>query len=145
MAEIGRMLFFRGLEPQTGEEPWVSDGKTARQLQDLAPGQGSSNPTNFVGFDDRVFMSALDTNGDRELYWYNIQDIRDGLPVSATHVPGTGNSLGSRVDHLCVYAGLGPEAIYMGADGPDEVGNELYRYNGTGGLELVYDLRPSPF
>jgi ELWxxDGT repeat protein len=56
----GRTLFFRGCEPAGGCEPWRSDGTRGgtRQIHDLLPGPGSSNPSGFTLDGGRVLFTT---------------------------------------------------------------------------------------
>jgi ELWxxDGT repeat protein len=64
-AALGRLFFSTGTLA-TGRELWTSDGTTAgtQLLQDLSPGPGSANPSQFTVFGGRLFFTAsIDGSG----------------------------------------------------------------------------------
>lgn len=54
-------LFFSASQPNSGFEPWVTDGSAGgtRMVADLCPGQCSSQPEFLAGLDGTVFFLAL--------------------------------------------------------------------------------------
>ena len=60
LAVIGDQLYFAGKDPQTGSEPWVSDGSSSgtRRLADLCPGICGSYPGFFASLGDRRILFA---------------------------------------------------------------------------------------
>lgn len=67
-------LVFVNLTEDSGGEPWFTDGtpEGTRQLADINPGAGDSDPRNFYFSDDALYFSANDGILDREPWMIDI-------------------------------------------------------------------------
>ena len=87
-------LYFSGVDPTTGDEPWVSDGSVAGTmlLADIAPEptQAGSNPNNFYAFQGKLYFSANDGIAGNELW--KSDGTSAGTVLAADLVPGIGDS-----------------------------------------------------
>lgn len=121
---LGDRLLFYGFEPNTGSEPWITDGTPAgtRLLADIAPGPLSSypgdeiTPNGFeavgriaVRFGDQIFLIADDARTGRELWQATLAeptcagDCDDDGTVSVNElVRGVGIALGAQPVGLCI-------------------------------------------
>lgn len=100
-----------------GRELWISDGTTAGTilLKDIYPGTDSSNPTDFVVHDGKVFFTADNGPNGREL-WVT-DGTNSGTQLVKDFVAGTGSS---NPKFTTSYNG----DLYFSANG------ELYKSNG---------------
>src|ERR1051325_444314 len=85
MVAAGSRLFFEGFSPESGREPWVSDGTAAgtHRILDVLPGTSGSTETSyvtpFVALDQRALFLANDGVHGRELW------VTDGT-AAGTHM-----------------------------------------------------------
>lgn len=134
----GPGLFFARNDGTTGLEPWLSTGTRGAGtllIKDLHPGPSGSNPSDFTRVGSRVFFSAEEPEGGRELW------VSDGTLVGTYRVkdiwPG---ETGSYPRSLFEFKGL----LYFTA-GTEGHGRELWRSDGTpDGTFLVEDLERGP-
>jgi ELWxxDGT repeat protein len=63
MAAIGGKIYFSGIDPDQGREPWVSDGSAAgtRRLGDLCYGECGSYPSGFAAAGGSVVFRAMNS------------------------------------------------------------------------------------
>jgi ELWxxDGT repeat protein len=91
-------LFFSAFEPTHGREPYISDsqlnGAGTTLYYDLNPGPASSDPTEFTVFRGKVYFSADDGVGGRELFVHEGTGFQSaGIPVRVRDIcPGRGGS-----------------------------------------------------
>jgi ELWxxDGT repeat protein len=64
----GSTAYFAGYEVDTGLEPWVFDGSSARRLTDLNSGQAWSSPHAFIEHQGNVYFAADDGSGATSLW-----------------------------------------------------------------------------
>jgi ELWxxDGT repeat protein len=119
----GGHLFFTSYSPQSGSEPWVSDGTAAgtHMLADTAPGTEGVPLFGFRPFSNGVLFVANDATHGREL-WFS-----DGTSAG-THIlrdinPGAGDAIA-----LPDLALLGDVAYFAATDGRRQ---QLWRTDGT--------------
>ena len=69
----GKWLYFAGADPTFGVEPWISDGTPSgtHMVADIAPGEASSLPGQFLPVGDLLFFTASDVLHGRELWAIN--------------------------------------------------------------------------
>jgi ELWxxDGT repeat protein len=126
-------VVFSARDAARGRELWIATPTTARRLKDIAPGDTSSSPRDFVVLDDIVYFTASDGSHGRELWRSDgtsagtrmVKDIRRG-------------TRGSNPGALTVFQGR----LYFPAnDGPHA--SELWRSDGTSaGTRMVKDINP---
>ncbi len=83
-------VFFEVSTPETGPEPWFSDGTTAQRVADIIPGPEGSSPDEFVAAGRRTFFVASDREHGREL-WVT-DGTAAGTRMVADLVPGPSSS-----------------------------------------------------
>jgi ELWxxDGT repeat protein len=102
LTPVAGRLFFRAKDPEHGVELWATDGSAAgtRQVSDLVPGSGSSDPRGLAAAGGRIFFSAWTPEQGRELWQSDgtaegtrrVQDIAPGgassSPATLTEVDG---------------------------------------------------------
>lgn len=134
VAVSGSRIFFAASEPDSGQEPWVSDGtpEGTRLLADLDPG-GGSEPAMFTPFAGRVWFTAYsvaDESIGRELW------VTDGTAAGTLQV--TRVSGGADPQILGEHGGR----LWFAATDPEH-GRELWSTDGTvEGTGMLADLAP---
>src|SRR4051794_12367562 len=68
LVDVNGTLFFSATSPNSGEELWKSDGKTAALVKDIYAGTGSSSPQTLTNVNGTLYFTAYDAAGDRELW-----------------------------------------------------------------------------
>ena len=146
---VSDRLFFAANDGSNGRELWVSDGTTAgtQLVKDIAPGIGdrsyetsalSADPAYLTEFAGKLYFSATDSQGNRELWTSDgtgagTQLVKDIYPDS----DGAGYVYSSRPRD---FIQLG-DKLYFSAR--SEVGRELWVTDGTAtGTQLVKDINP---
>ncbi len=126
-----------------GNELYVLEGNALLPVADLSPGNGSSDPRDLVSYrnsenEDEVYFTALDQNGQRQLY------STDGTTVGTGNVTNFDLSNGNTNIEQVTVAG---DCIIFLA-----YGNEVWKYDlEVRSLTKVIDLSgeggitPSPF
>lgn len=81
--ELGKFFYFQGTDTIHGKELWVSDGSHAgtRMLMDLVPGPESSEPTDMIALNGKVYFAA----SGLDLAWTLGSDTCNGARTSSTH------------------------------------------------------------
>ncbi|MEM9293874.1 MAG: hypothetical protein AAGD01_19505 [Acidobacteriota bacterium] len=74
LAPAGDGVYFPADDGITGAELWQATGPSARLVADAVKDPASSNPQDFVAWDEGAVFKALNTSGQNEL-WYS-----DGTP-----------------------------------------------------------------
>jgi ELWxxDGT repeat protein len=126
----GSHLFFSGYLPETGNEPWVSDGTESgtHMIMDIRPGSQQSMYYPMTAFGDSVLFAAVASEFDARLW------ISDGTTAGTHQVdPGVVN------DSQIVV--IGGTAFYTATT--SATGQELWKTDGTAaGTTLVRDIVP---
>ena len=123
-------LLFQATTPSSGAELWFFNGVQYGLVGDINPLSGSSNPANFVVFNDMLYFSANDGSNGTELWEYN----GPNYPVRVTQIaPGSSSS---NPANPCVYNG----ALYFSANDGSS-GTELWKYDGTNATRVA-DIYP---
>ncbi|MGB3618376.1 MAG: hypothetical protein WBA12_09665, partial [Catalinimonas sp.] len=125
--------YFTAYDTAYGSELWRWDGTNApTRITDINPGASSSYPSGLTSFGGKLYFSALDDADemDNELWVWD----GSGATRVADHYEG---AEGSWPAELTVFQ----DHLYFTAY-DTLVGYELYRHDGTGGIELVADLYP---
>lgn len=128
-------LYFAARGPQTGIEPWVSDGTQTgtRLLLDIAPGAGDSNPAGFTALAGKLYFSADDGVYGTEPW------LTDGT-ASGTILLGDINP-GSAGSQAAEFTAVGSKLYFAADDGHS--GRELWATDGNpGSAYLVADISP---
>ncbi len=123
MADLNGMLYFAASDAAHGEELWRSDGTVAGTVMvaDLAPGAGSSYPSNLWALNGRVVFTAA--NG-----LYSVDNATTPAPLGLSG--GFAN-----------FFLLGNQLFFSSTS--TACGAELYVTDGTaGGTKLVKDVNP---
>ena len=134
----GSLYFTANGNDDKGTELWgynASDG--AIRVADINPGDANSwsNPGGLTVFDDELYFYADDGADGYELWKYN----RSGAVQVADIFDGPGNSylLDEEVT-MAVYGG----ALYFAANGNDDAGLELWKYDGDNPPSRIEDINP---
>jgi trimeric autotransporter adhesin len=172
LTQLGNDVYFTAQgHSNQGRELWKSDGTVAgtKLYKDIHPGSGSSDPDQFVKFEDRLYFTANDGVNGRELWRLDFGDARAVLHTQFVTGPGDGQidllqvhngrlyaiangqlrvSTGGNFTSLAATRGrsLMPwgDVIYFSGY-TEEHGSELWRTDGTTiGTYLVQDLWPGP-
>ncbi len=131
IAAIGNNLFFRGGNPTSGGELWISNLTTGvtNRLVDINPGVRSSDPGSLTVFNGDLYFAADDGTSGRELWRTN------GSTLVTTRVADIWSGVdGSEPNNLKVVG----STLYFAAMGPSE-GIELWATNGTT-VNLIRDI-----
>jgi ELWxxDGT repeat protein len=136
----GSHLFFAGLTPDSGNEPWVSDGTEGgtHMIADLWPGgiTGSpkgSYPSGLTAFGDRILFFASDPQHGYEPW------ISDGTAAGTHIVRDIAPVMGEGSTSQYAFAVAGATA-YFAATAKPGTPYQLWRTDGTeGGTQLVRD------
>lgn len=132
--EFGDHLYFAADDGFAGIELWRTDGTTegTELVADIFPGEFSSQPTEFVVYQDELYFAATDGDGD-ELWKTDGTDAGTVQVVDVWQGPDS-----SFPSDLVVFQ----DSLYFAAsDGID--GDELWRTDGTeAGTELLVDIVP---
>ena len=132
LTQLGSSLVFGGSTPATGWELWRSDGTTAGTVvQDLVPGDRSSNASKLTNVNDTLYFAAEDGVNGVEL-WKS-----DGTTTSTMVKDISSGAAGSSPANLTDVNGM----LYFTAnDGTSGV--ELWKSDGTtAGTVRVRDIR----
>jgi ELWxxDGT repeat protein len=140
-------LYFSASNGENGRELFVSDGtdKGTQLVVDIYPGEdkygfvNSSNPQNFVEFNDKLYFNANNGENGRELF---VSDgTAEGTEVLVDIYPGE-DKYGFVNSSDPFYTMEFNGKLYFTAD-DGENGHELYVSDGTSeGTELVADINP---
>jgi ELWxxDGT repeat protein len=127
-------MYFTSSSSNNNYEPWVSDGTTTGTfLLKNINAQGSSNPDNFAGINNKVVFGALSSSTGDELY------ITTGTTSSTKLLKDifkVDNTLSSNPAMLTSYNN---RAYFFASTGDNS--NKLWKTNGkSSGTELVYDF-----
>ncbi|SKA99762.1 ELWxxDGT repeat-containing protein [Prosthecobacter debontii] len=136
LASINGLLYFaaRGTDESDdsiGVEPWVADPATgiATLIANIGAGGNSSSPTNFVGYQSKVYFVASQSLREISNPSVTIRTTANGLdgPTSPTEVVvlGTGSS----------------SALIL--NGNSSKGKELWKSNGTSAGTQIIDINPN--
>jgi ELWxxDGT repeat protein len=145
LVEFNDKLYFAADDGESGYELFVSDGTAegTQLLVDLAPGKdkygpNSSNPTNLVEFNDKLYFTADDGESGNELF---VSDgTAEGTQLLVDLAPGKNkySPNGSNPTNLVEFN----DKLYFTAD-DGENGRELFVTDGTAeGTQLFVDLAP---
>lgn len=71
-ANFQNRIFFLGTTNNEGEEVWFTDGTSAgtKMLMDINQGTGSSRPTDFIAFSNRLYFVAYHPTYGSELWYF---------------------------------------------------------------------------
>ncbi|MDO9354062.1 MAG: hypothetical protein Q7T55_10220 [Solirubrobacteraceae bacterium] len=71
---VGAAAYFVVFDPVHGREPWVTDGTAegTRLVEDLVPGEGSSDPSSLSVVGQRLLFAANGTDGQRRLHGLDV-------------------------------------------------------------------------
>ena len=144
--EFNNQLYFAADDGESGNELFVSDGTAegTQLLVDLRPGSSnygytySSNPSNFIEFNDQLYFAADDGENGRELF---VSDgTAEGTQLLVDLRPGSSNygyTYGSRPSDLTEF---NDQLYFFANDG--ENGRALFVSDGTAeGTQVLVDLR----
>ena len=147
LVEFNGKLYFSASNGENGNELYVSDGTAegTQLLVDLYPGENnygnvnSSDPSNLVEFNDKLYFSA--SNGENGTELFVSDGTAEGTQLVADINQGedsSGYSYGSSPSNLVEFNGK----LYFTAN-DSETGTELYVSDGTSeGTQLVADINP---
>jgi len=130
-------LVFAASSPETGEEPWISDGTASgtQLLADLVPGTEGSYPEGFTLFGTSVLFHASATSrpGDFEGLWsIDTSDLSVAeIPLPTGLSPSYGASFAAHADTF----------YFAGQDASS--GRELWKLDALGANRVI-DLWPGP-
>ena len=151
--EFDDKLYFAADDGENGRELWVSDGTTSgtQLLLDINPGisnygyyydgsnPSSSNPDNFIEFNDKLYFTADDGENGYELW------VSDGT-TSGTQLlldinPGISNYGYAKSSYASNFIEFDDKLFFTANDG--ENGHELWVSDGTtSGTQLLLDINP---
>ena len=123
---VGNKLYFTAYETTSGIELWVTDGTEAgtQMVGDIYQGAGSSNPCDFVVYNDEIYFSASDGTSTK---FYKVNSTTGNVELVKDII----------TYEKIVYKGK----IYMSAIGTSGIGKELFVSDGTSaGTVLLKDL-----
>jgi ELWxxDGT repeat protein len=136
-ASFGSRAVFAAETPESGREPWLSDGipEGTRLLADIEPGAGASTPFRFVESGGKLFFSAQTSKNGREL-WVS-DGTAEGTHLVADIAPG--------LDSGDPYAFLPFNGGLLFTPHDPVLGEELWFTDGTPeGTRLVFEFVPGP-
>ncbi|MEZ5016918.1 MAG: T9SS type A sorting domain-containing protein [Flavipsychrobacter sp.] len=99
-AAIGGLLYFTPDDGPHGQELWVTDGTTngTRMIKDIRPGIKSSQPSQFIEYNNKIYFTAFDDTNGSELW------VTDGTSNGTKLViDGSQGGSSSYINHLTVY------------------------------------------
>ncbi|HEY1268133.1 MAG TPA: ELWxxDGT repeat protein [Candidatus Binatia bacterium] len=79
LTAVDDMIVFSGNDGVNGSELWVGDGESKARMIEIAPGPGSSAPSNFTAAGNNLFFVADDGVTGRELWVIPIAALHDAL------------------------------------------------------------------
>ncbi len=126
---VGNTLFFINLGDSTGLELWKTDGTAAGTglVKDIAPGDGSSFPSNLYSFNGKLYFSA--DYGYGSFLWTS--DATDAGTKMVKAVTVAYNASFAQANNKLFFNGFNTTAK----------GNELYATDGTSaGTQLIKDI-----
>lgn len=134
-ASLGPLMVFAARTPQTGDEPFVTDGAQTWLLADIASGTRGSSPFYFFRVGDRVLFFASVTPGTAEIW------STRGTPESTELVTTIINPTGPRVVSPTVRPVVAGDRLFFVAN--DGAGDELWLTTGEDvGTRMVADIVP---
>ncbi len=131
------LTFFRATDRLNGRELWRTDGTPAgtKQVKDIMPGPGSSNPGRFIRLGDRLLFSAEDPSRGTELW--RSDGTAEGTVLVKDINPGRSSG---QPNGFVLLDG----DVYFSASTADH-GAEIWKTDGTTeGTVLVVDLARGP-
>lgn len=127
--------YYNDSDNTTGKELWVSDGTMAGTtiLKDISAGINSSNPNNFIVYNNLLYFRATQSSTGEELW------VTDGTPEGTERVidinPGSSSSSPNQ------FTIIGNELYFVANDGV--YGQELWKTDGTPeGTVRLTDIKP---
>ncbi|MGH2862073.1 MAG: ELWxxDGT repeat protein [Solirubrobacteraceae bacterium] len=132
LTDVDGTLYFTAYDATDGTELWTSNGTTARLVEDINPGSGSSLPSGLTNAGGTLYFIADDGTHGPELWKSNGTAATTTL-VADIH-PG---SYGSDLSDLVNVNGT----LYFSAD--DGLGYNLWKSDGTSaGTTSIGDIEP---
>lgn len=121
----GTMLYFTIFTNDSGVELWQSDGTKdgTKIVEDLYPGESSSNPGNFLVVDNRLYFTAKTPQYGEELFYIDAPAFSRSTPSNLVVYPNPATSE-LNVDISDEYKGV----------------KDIYVYNLLGQKVLQYDV-----
>lgn len=137
LTSFGDKVLFRGMTPEHGEEPWITDGtpEGTFMLRDIEPGPRGSDPYRFIDLVGKAAFCAVTSKSGREVY------ITDGTADSTRMVADIAPGPESAEPYsFCRFK----EGMLFGAYDPAH-GEELWYTDGTSANTiLVAQIFPGP-
>ena len=131
----GEILVISVESALSGAEIWKSDGTTAGTtlVRDLVAGSDGSDPIHLTPVGNRVFFSAIDADGKRNLWLTNGQATGTSLVKDLGFPNSNGPEQLVNLNGNLLFVGYSPTDNY-----------ELWRSNGTeAGTTLVKNINPN--
>jgi ELWxxDGT repeat protein len=136
LTAVGGTLFFKGRDPDLGDELWRSDGTQAGTalVKDILPGIGSSNPRGLTNVNGTLFFAASNDGSGEELW--RSDGTTEGTLLVADIAPGPESS------RILFPTSAGGRLFFTARDAANH-GHELWMSDGSAaGTAMVEDILP---
>ncbi len=138
VAVFNGKVYFAGITTTTGSELWATDGTDAGTvlIQDIRPGNGSSEPRKFAVFNNTLYFFASTTAEGAELW--KSDGTNAGTVLVKDIDPGSQSSYNANQTYFFASNNI----LYFDANDGTH-GTELWKTDGTNaGTVMVSDINP---
>ncbi|MEN3943260.1 ELWxxDGT repeat protein [Prosthecobacter sp. SYSU 5D2] len=136
LTDLDGVLYFSAISANFGREPWRTDGTLAgtTRIADLVPGNGSSDPEQFVRYRGAVYFVSTALGQGIRLR----SEATPNIPIQDALFPNTAGPVNPK-ELLVMGTTTTSQRMYFAAEFPGR-GRELWRSDGTNVGTECFDI-----